>query len=304
MATSTLSETDTGVYIDGTGDIVFVFTDEDGKNKSLILQENTGQNFGRLAPLADGYYEGDYAPYTPVRLFLPNIKRPDTPAYNIEEIERDEEHDGAWIGDQSTLIIHRSDGNPPDRTLHIMFSYDTYNELEFVRYHFSAISSSVAKTEKFRHIMDDEQLLAVPATPEEADMPDHTPDAFHDKLDDIQKQIDSMGDKLSNALNVAHTAQMTADSIASHVSTLEEETKHTPKIHDMPDSEGFWRDSDGDIWVCDIAGNMRLIAKGNKDGDDEIYNQSTDFSSDCSLHQYGPYVKLANPFIQGGDHAE
>lgn len=304
MATSTLSETDTGVYIDSTGDIVFVFTDEDGKNKSLILQEDDGKNFGRLAHLADGYDEWDYAPYTPVRLLLPNIKRPDTPAYSIEEIERYGEDDGAWIGDQSTLIIHSSDGNPPDRTLHIMFSYDTYNELEFVRYHFSTISSSVAKTEKFRPIMDDEQLHAVPVTPEEANMPDHTPDAFRDKLDDIQKQIDRMGDKISNALNVAHTAQMTADSIASHVSTLEEETKHTPKFHDMPDSEGFWRDSDGDIWVRDIVGNMRLIAKGHKDDDEEIYNQSIDFSSDFSLYQHGPYVKLDNPFIRGGDHAE
>ena len=153
MATNTLNETEPGTYIDGESDIVLVFTDTDGKTKSLILQENHGQNFGRLAHMSDGYYEGDYAPYIPVRLFLPNIERPDQPTYNIEEIERNGENDGAWIGNQGTLIIHRSDVNPPDRTLHVMFSYDTHNELEFVRCGFSPISSSVDKTEKFSTFM-------------------------------------------------------------------------------------------------------------------------------------------------------
>ena len=303
METSTLSETDAGTYIDRTGDIVLVFTDRDGKNKSLILQRDTEQGFGSFTHMDDGYYEEDYSPYLPVRLFLPNIKRPDTPAYSIEEIERGEEYDGAWIGDQGTLIIHRMESDPY-RMLHIMFAYDTYNELKFVLYSFSPIFSRFGKTEQFRPIMADEHLLAVPATYKETNIPGHTPETFHDKLDDIQKQIDRMAEKVSNAINVAHTAQMTADIIASRVSTLEEETKPTPNARDMPDSEGFWRDSDDDVWVRDARGTILLIAAGRERDDEEIYGLPSGFNSESDLHEYGPYVKIDNPFIQGGDHAD
>lgn len=303
MATSTLSETDTGVYVDGAGDIVFVFIDTDLEKKSIILQEVT-KNFGMLAHMSDGYYYGDYAPYTPVRLFLPDIKRPDTPAYNIEEIERNEEHDGAWIGDQGTLIIHRSDGNPPDRTLHIMFYYDTNNELRPILFRFSPISVGVTKTEKFRPIMDDERLTIVPAAPNEPSMPDHTPDTFHDRLDDIQKQIDEMKEQVSNALSIAQTADATIDIIASRVSTLEEKTKTSSNARNTPDSEGFWRDIDDDVWACDHTGNVRLIARGHRryDGDYDIYDQSYNFGT--GTEGYGPFTKIDNPFLKGEDHAD
>ena len=301
MAASTLSETDTGVYVDGTGDIVIVFTDTDLKKKSIILQEDAC-NFGMQAHMSDGYCVGDYAPYTPVRLFLPDIKRPDTPAYNIEEIERNEEHDGAWIGDQGTLIIHLSDGNPPDRTLHIMFYYDTHNELRLIMCHFSPISVGVTKTEKFRPIMDDERLTIVPAAPNEANMPDHTPDTFHDRLDDIQKQIDEMKEHVSNALSIAQTEEATIDIIASRVSTLEEKTKTRSNARNTPDSNGFWRDIDDDVWAFDHTGNVRLIARGHKlhDDDYDIYNQSYNFSTE----EFGPFTKIDNPFLKGEDHAD
>lgn len=300
MAASTLSETDTGVYVDGAGDIVLVFTDTDLKKKSIILQEDAGKNFGRLTHMSDGYYDGNYAPYTPVRLFLPGIKRPDTPAYNIEEIERNEEHDGAWIGDHGTLIIHRSDGNPPDRTLHIMFYYDTHNELRPILCSFSPISAGVTKTEKFRPIMDDELLTIMPATPNDASMPDHTPDTFHDRLNDIQKQIDEMKEQVSNALSIAQTAEAAIDIIASRVSTLEEKTKTSSNARNTPDSEGFWRDIDADVWACDHTGNVRLIARGHMryDDDYEIYNQSYNLSTEG----FGPFTKIDNPFLKGEDN--
>lgn len=284
MTTSTLSETDTGVYVDRTGDIVLVFTDTDGEKKSLILQENAGKNFGRLAHTDDGYYEWDYAPYTPVRLSLPNIKRPDQPTYNIEEIERNEDNNGAWIGDQGTIIIHRSDGNPPDRTLHIMFDYDTHYELKFV----------------------------MPAASNDAHMPDHTPDTFHDKLDDIQKQIDQLKEQVSNAISIAQTTEATTDIIASRVSTLEEENKPTSNAsdtpdsesfwRDTPDSEGFWRDIEDDVWVRDHTGYVRLIARGHRlyDDDHDIYNQSYNFGTEGC----GPFTKIDNPFLKREDHAE
>lgn len=310
MAASTLNETDTGVYVDGAGDTVLVFTDKDGKTKSLILQEKYGQNFGMLAHTSDGYYDGDYAPYTPVRLFLPNIERPGQPTYTIEEIERDGEHDGAWIGDQGTIIIHRSDGNPPDRTLHAIFTYDTHYELKFAIYDFSPIYSRFHTTEKFSPIMPGEHLTVVPVEHKEADMSDHTTDTFHDKLDDLQQQINEMKEQASNALSIAQTAEDTIDIIASRVSTLEQENKTHSNARDMPDSEGFWRDTpdsegfwrdiDDDVWVRDAEGNTRLISKGYKQGDNEIYNQSLNYGASG----YGPFVKIDNPFIQDEDHAE
>lgn len=304
MSASTLSETDSGTYIDGLGDTVLVFTDVDGENKSLILQEKDGKNFGRLSHMADGYYECDYSPYTPVRLFLPNIERPDQPTYTIEEIERGGEDDGAWIGDRGTLIIHRSDGNPPDRTLHVMFSYGTYNELKFVLYGFSPIFGGFGKTEQFSPIIDGEHLTVVPVTSKETDMSSHTPDTFHDKLDDLQKQINEMKEHVSNALSIAQTAEDAIDIIASRVSTLEEENKTPSNARPVPDSEGFWRDSDGDVWVRDVFGNTRLITQSHKDSAGEIYNQSLKPSTDFAMHKCGPYVKLDNPFIQDEAHAE
>lgn len=297
MATSTLSETDTGTYIDRDGDIVFVFTDKDGKNKSLILQGGGYRGFGIFARMSDGYYKGDYSPYLPVRLFLTDIKHPDRPTYDFEEIEQNEEYDGAWIGDQGTLILHRSD-NDQYRMLHVMFTYDSHHELKFVRYNFSPIFNRFPKEEKFRSIMEDERLTIVTG---------HTRETFRDKLDDIQNQIDQMGEQISSALSFAQTAQTTADSIASRVSTLEEETKPESNARDTPDSEGFWRDSDGDVWVRDARGTTLLIAKGYKQGDNELYNlpsgPESNFDFSFVMHECGPYVKIDNPFIQGEDHA-
>lgn len=310
MAASTLSETDTGTYIDSTGDIVLVFTDKDMNNKSLILQGDTERPFGSFAHSNDGYYDGDYSPYLPVRLFLPNIKRYDQTTYDIEEIEQSEQYDGAWIGDHGTLIIHRGESDP-DRMLHVMFSYDTHDELKFVLYDFSPIFSSFSKTEKFCFINADERLSAVPVTHKETYVSDHTRETFHDrldglrnKIDDLQNQIDEMREHVSNALIPSTTAQANTYIITHRISTLEKENKPTSNAREIPDSEGFWRDIDGDIWVFDAEGTMRLISKGHKQDDNEIYNQSLNFSSDFNMRILGPYTKIDNPFLQGEDHAE
>lgn len=128
-------------------------------------------------------------------------------------------------------------------------------------------------------------------------MANSTPgETFRDRLDNIQKQIDSMGKQISNAISIAKTAE----NIVARVSTLEEETQLTSNARRIPDSEGFWRDIDGDIWVRDVVGTTRLISKGYKQDDNEIYDQSLHFSTNGSE----PFVKIDNPFIQGEDHAE
>lgn len=129
------------------------------------------------------------------------------------------------------------------------------------------------------------------------------PDTFREKLEDIQKQIDQMGEKLGNAINVAHTAQMIVNNLTARVLKIEQENSATD-AHDMPDSEGFWRDSDGDVWVRDTVGNTLLIAAGHRDSGNEIYGLPSGFNSDSNIQEYGPYVKIDNPFIQGEDHAD
>lgn len=124
-------------------------------------------------------------------------------------------------------------------------------------------------------------------------------DATHD---DIQKQIDEMKEQVSNALSIVQTAEATIDIIASRVSTLEEKTKTRSNARDTPDSEGFWRDIDDDIWACDSYGNVRLIAIGQQTDDDyrEIYNLSYNYG----IQGNGPFTKIDNPFLKGEDHAD
>lgn len=302
MLSSTLSEMDTGTYIDGDGDIVFVFTDKDMKNKSFILQLSSGQPFGRYARMNDGYYEEDYSPYMPVRLFMPNIKRPYTPACNIEKIELDEECDGAWVGDQGTLIIHRSDVDP-GRMLHVMFSYDTYNELKFVLCNFSPIFSRFRKEEKFLPIMEDELLTAVPVASKETNVSDHTRETFRDKLDDIQKQIDQMKEKVSNAYDLAQAAITLSNTCGESILKLKREHGDHLTMPALPDSNGFWRDKDGDIWAYDGNSENSPIMLFDT-GVCEVYGQQVNVHANwINLDFYAPFTKIDNPFIQGEDHA-
>jgi hypothetical protein len=301
MAASTLSETYAGTYIDHYGDIVFVFTDKDGNNKSLILQRDQTQGFGSFAYMGDGYYDGDDSPYLPVRLFLPDIKRPDQPTYNFEEIERDEDADGAWIGDQGTLIIHRSDSDPY-RMLHVMFTYDDHYELKFDLYRFSPIFNRFPKEEKFRPIMEDERLTIVPITPRDDNMPEHTRARYRDELDDIQKQIDRMGEKINYSINCVQDCQETIDGIADRVSKMEQDDDAT-NARDIPDSEGFWRDKAGDIWVHDGNPDHDALLLFYTEGK-RFYNMPKDNPSLWSTTEgYGPYTKIDNPFIQDENHA-
>lgn len=124
---------------------------------------------------------------------------------------------------------------------------------------------------------------------------------FRDELDEIQKQINRMVERVNYSINCVQTCQATIDGIADRVSKMEQEDDATNARY-IPDSEGFWRDDDGDVWVCDAEGSTLLIAKGHKEGAREIYDLPR--CNDGALQECGPYVKIYNPFIQGEDHAE
>ena len=130
-------------------------------------------------------------------------------------------------------------------------------------------------------------------------MEDETPD-------DIQEQIDNAREHVDDALNDAHNAiNAWMDAIYDIARTRQENTT-TVISRDEPDSEGFWRDIDDDIWACDGYGNVRLIARGHQTDDDpdddhrEIYNLSYDYGK----QGYGPFTKIDNPFIEREDHAD
>ena len=126
-------------------------------------------------------------------------------------------------------------------------------------------------------------------------MEDETPD-------DIQEQIDNAREHVDDALNDARNAlNAWMDAIYSIARTRQENTT-TVISHDKPDSEGFWRDIDDDIWACDHSGQVRLIARGHQTDDDhrEIY----DLSYNYGIQGCGPFTKIDNPFLKGEDHAD
>ena len=119
--------------------------------------------------------------------------------------------------------------------------------------------------------------------------------------DDIQKQIDNAREHADAAINAANTAiNALMDAIYDISRTLRENNTTVISL-DEPDSEGFWRDIDNDVWVCDRDGNVRLIVKGHQTYDDnrEIY----DLSSTYGIHGMGPFTKIDNPFLKRADHA-
>lgn len=126
-------------------------------------------------------------------------------------------------------------------------------------------------------------------------MEDETPD-------DIQERIDNARDHVDDALNDAHNAiNAWMDAIYGIARTRQENT--TPvTARDEPDSEGFWRDIDDDVWVCDYYGNVQLIARGHRTDDDhrEIYNLSYNYG----IPGNGQFTKIDNPFIEREDHAD
>ena len=127
-------------------------------------------------------------------------------------------------------------------------------------------------------------------------------ETFRETPDDIQEQIDNAREHVDAAINAVNTAINALIDAIYDIARTRQETTTTVISRDKPDSEGFWRDTDGDIWACDQYGNVRLIARGHQTDDDhmEIYNLSHDYG----IYGSGPFIKIDNPFIKRADHAD
>ena len=98
------------------------------------------------------------------------------------------------------------------------------------------------------------------------------------------------------------------DQMKEQISKLEHErestTPSTQASHQLPDSNGFWRDVDGDIWEYD--GNPdhppRFIFSTTLQ---EVCETPMDITATwATLEDYAPFTKIDNPFIEREDHAD
>ena len=127
---------------------------------------------------------------------------------------------------------------------------------------------------------------------------------FQNKIDDLQNQIDEMRENVSNALIPSTTAQANTYIITHRVSTLEEENKPTSNARRIPDSNGFWRDKDGDIWAYDGEDETPPIILFDSELR-KVYGQQANINASwIGLELYAPFTKVDNPFIKGEDHAD
>ena len=106
----------------------------------------------------------------------------------------------------------------------------------------------------------------------------------------IQRQIDQTNEQINYC--------------AARISELELEPDDTASSQQLPDSNGFWRDNDGEIWSYD----------GDPDNPPRFIF-STAFQEVCktpadstanweALEDHAPFTKISNPFTKGNNHAD
>ena len=72
----------------------------------------------------------------------------------------------------------------------------------------------------------------------------------------------------------------------------------------MPDSNGFWRDVDGDIWAYSGNPDHRPFLLFYNELQEVCDNQPDDPSTWELIKIYAPFTKISNPFPAGGNHAD
>lgn len=72
---------------------------------------------------------------------------------------------------------------------------------------------------------------------------------------------------------------------------------------DMPDSNGFWRDIDGDIWAYDGNPDHKPICLFDNALQIVCDRKPDDTYSWGLIKRYAPFTKISNPFIEREDHA-
>lgn len=135
---------------------------------------------------------------------------------------------------------------------------------------------------------------------------------FREWVNSVRQQFDQMKDEVSNAYATAQAANMLANTHEEAISKLwrahdENATpshEQTPKSPQLPDSNGFWRDNEGEIWAYD----------GDPDNPPRFIF-STTFQEVCEtpadstanwafIEDYAPFTKISNPFTTGKNHAD
>lgn len=97
------------------------------------------------------------------------------------------------------------------------------------------------------------------------------------------------------------------DQIKEQISKLEHDQEANPitqSSQQLPDSNGFWRDNDGDIWAYDGDPNNppRFIFST---AFQEVCETPTDSTANwAALEDYAPFTKISNPFTIGDNHAD
>ena len=124
--------------------------------------------------------------------------------------------------------------------------------------------------------------------------------------DDIQEQIDNAKEHVDDALNDAHNAiNAWMDSIYSIAMTRQENTTtSTQTTPCLPDSNGFWRDKDGDIWTYDGNPDHQPIYIFNNGRRTVCDTQPEDLFTWELIKPYAPFTKISNPFPEGHHHAD
>lgn len=127
---------------------------------------------------------------------------------------------------------------------------------------------------------------------------------FRDWAKQLKQQISQMKEQVSNACATAQSATMHVNECTSRISELERKLDKNTTSAPLPDSNGFWRDYDGDIWAYDgDPGNPpRLIFVTALQ---EVCETTTDSAETwAALEDYAPFTKIRNPFTIGDNHAD
>ena len=106
----------------------------------------------------------------------------------------------------------------------------------------------------------------------------------------IQRQIDQTNEQINDC--------------AARISELELELDDTTSSPQLPDSNGLWRDDDGDIWTYDGYPDdpPRFIFST---AFQEVCETTTDNTATWeSIEEYAPFTKINNPFSTGDNHAD
>ena len=121
----------------------------------------------------------------------------------------------------------------------------------------------------------------------EADAFPYDMHTFRELATSIRQQIHQMNERISK---LEHEREATT------------QTTQSPPC--LPDSNGFWRDKNGDIWAYDGNPDHQPIFLFDNDLQEVCDNQPKDPFTWEIIKLYAPFTKISNPFPEGDHHAD